>query len=115
VREWSSDPDNRALVAKLASAGVRLEDETGDAPAGSNLLNGVTVVVTGTLTSMSREQAEAAVVERGGKTTSSVSKKTSFLVAGESPGASKVNKAEELRIPVLDEPAFVTMLENGPA
>jgi DNA ligase (NAD+) len=115
VREWSSDPDNRALVAKLASAGVSLEDETGDAPAGSNLLNGVTVVVTGTLTSMSREQAEAAVVERGGKTTSSVSKKTSFLVAGESPGASKVNKAEELRIPVLDEPAFVTMLENGPA
>lgn len=115
VREWSSDPDNRALVAKLASAGVRLEDETGDAPAGSNLLNGLTVVVTGTLTSMSREQAEAAVVERGGKTTSSVSKKTSFLVAGESPGASKVNKAEELRIPVLDEPAFVRMLENGPA
>lgn len=113
VREWSSDPDNRALVAKLASGGVSLEDETGPAPAGSNLLDGVTVVVTGTLTSMSREQAEAAVVERGGKTTSSVSKKTSFLVSGESPGASKVTKAEELGIPILDEAAFVERLNKG--
>lgn len=113
VREWSSDPDNRALVAKLASGGVSLEDETGPAPAGSNLLDGVTVVVTGTLTSMSREQAEAAVLERGGKTTSSVSKKTSFLVSGESPGASKVTKAEELGIPILDEAAFVERLNKG--
>ena len=113
VREWSIDPDNRALVAKLGSAGVSLEDEAAEETHANNLLQGVTVVVTGTLSSMSREQAEVAVVERGGKATSGVSKKTSFLVAGESPGASKVTKAEELGVPVLDEPAFIKLLDKG--
>lgn len=113
VREWSIDPDNRALVAKLGSAGVSLEDETAEETHASDLLQGVTVVVTGTLGSMSREQAEAAVVERGGKATSGVSKKTSFLIAGEAPGASKVTKAEELGVPVLDEAAFIELLGKG--
>ncbi len=113
VHEWSIDPDNRALVDKLGAAGVSLEDEMPEETHASDLLQGVTVVVTGTLNSMSREQAEAAVVERGGKATSGVSKKTSFLVAGESPGTSKVTKAEELNIPILDEAAFVEMLDKG--
>jgi DNA ligase (NAD+) len=113
VREWSIEPDNRALVAKLGSAGVRLEDEMPEEVPASDLLQGVTVVVTGTLSSMSREQAEAAVVERGGKATGGVSKKTSFLVSGESPGSGKVTKAEELGIPILDEAAFVELLDKG--
>ncbi|MDP3984027.1 MAG: NAD-dependent DNA ligase LigA [Acidimicrobiia bacterium] len=113
VREWSTDPDNQALIEKLGGAGVSLEDEAEAAPAASDLLAGVTVVVTGTLRSMSREQAEAAVVERGGKATASVSKKTTVLIAGESPGASKVSKAEELGVQIVSEPAFLTMLEKG--
>jgi DNA ligase (NAD+) len=113
VHEWSNDPENRALVAKLGTAGVSLEDDMPEETYASDLLQGVTVVVTGTLTSMSREQAEAAVVERGGKATNGVSKKTSFLVAGEAPGTSKVTRAEELNIPILDEAAFVELLDKG--
>ncbi len=113
VRDWSLDPDNRALVEKLSAAGVSLGDEAPGGAAGSDLLAGVTVVITGTLTSMSREQAEAAVVERGGKATGSVSGKTTVLVAGEAPGAAKVARAEELNIPIMDEGGFLAMLEEG--
>jgi DNA ligase (NAD+) len=115
VVEWSSDPDNRALVAKLGAAGVSLEDESIPAPAGSDLLEGLSMVVTGTLESMSREQAEAAIAARGGKATSSVSGKTSALVMGEGPGGSKVSKAEQLGVPMIDEAHFLRLLEEGPA
>ena len=115
VKKWSSDPDNIDLVAKLESAGVTLEDEKLEDAAGSDLLAGVSVVVTGTLESMSREAAEAAVVERGGKATSGVSKKTTYLVAGANPGASKVAKAAESGVPTIDEAAFLQLLESGPA
>ncbi|HUO46290.1 MAG TPA: NAD-dependent DNA ligase LigA [Acidimicrobiia bacterium] len=114
VREWSGDPDNRALIEKLGEAGVSLEDEAVEAPPGSDLLVGVTVVITGTLSSMSREQAEAAVVARGGKVTSSVSKKTTVLVAGEAPGTSKVTKAAEIGVATIGEAALLQMLESGP-
>lgn len=113
VREWSADPENRALIEKLGAAGVRLEDEAGEKLAGSDLLAGITVVITGTLSSMSREQAEAAVVERGGKVTSSVSKKTTVLVAGEAPGTSKVAKAAEIGVTTIDEAALLKLLESG--
>jgi DNA ligase (NAD+) len=115
LRDWSLDPDNRALIEKLARAGVRMEDQAEAPAAQSDLLAGVTFVVTGTLGAMSREQAEAAVVARGGKATASVSKKTTFLVAGESPGASKIDKARELDIPTIDEARFIAMLEKGPS
>jgi DNA ligase (NAD+) len=115
VVEWSSDPDNRALVAKLGAAGVSLEDESIPAPAGSDLLEGLSMVVTGTLESMSREQAEAAIAARGGKATGSVSGKTSALVIGEGPGGSKVSKAEQLGVPMIDEARFLRLLEEGPA
>ena len=113
VREWSLDPDNRALVEKLGAAAVSLEDEVEDTEAAGDLLAGVTVVITGTLSDMSREAAEAAVVARGGKATSSVSKKTTVVVAGEGPGASKITRAQELGIEVIDEAAFKRMLEAG--
>ncbi len=112
VRRWSTDPDNRALVARLAAAGVRVVDEPEPGEA-SDLLAGATFVISGTLDGMSREEAEAAVEARGGKATGSVSGKTTALVVGESPGASKTRKAEELGIPIIDGNTFERVLELG--
>jgi DNA ligase (NAD+) len=113
VKQWSLDPDNVRLVVKLESAGVTLEDEADESAPSSDLLAGVSVVVTGTLESMSRESAEAAVGARGGKATSGVSKKTTYLVAGANPGASKVTKAAESGVATIDEEAFLKLLETG--
>jgi DNA ligase (NAD+) len=117
VKAWSSDPDNIELVAKLESAGVILEDGPEESPPDvgqqSDLLSGVSVVVSGTLESMSREEAEGAVVARGGKATSGVSKKTTYLVVGANPGAAKVTKAGESGVPTIDEAGFLKLLETG--
>jgi DNA ligase (NAD+) len=113
VATWFADPANAGLIAKLRAAGVRLEDEESAPAAGLQLLAGVTVVITGTLSSYSRDEAKAAVEERGGKVTGSVSSKTTALIAGESPG-SKLDKAQSLGVAVLDEAAFSRLLEEGP-
>lgn len=114
VAEWSRDEDNRNLVSRLEVAGVRLSDpEPAEAPAGSDVLAGMTFVVTGTLSGFSRNDAKAALEDRGGKVTGSVSGKTTALVAGASPG-SKLAKAESLGVPVLDEETFSRLLEDGP-
>ena len=117
VKRWSADPDNVDLVAKLESAGVKLEDDPEPSAPGSgqpsDLLTGVSVVVSGTLESMSRDEAEAAVVARGGKATSGVSKKTTYLILGANPGASKVTKAAESGVRTVDEPGFLRLLETG--
>jgi len=76
-------------------------------------LEGLSIVVTGSLTAYSRDDAKEAIVARGGKAASSVSKKTAYVVAGDSPG-SKFDKAVELGVPVLDEDGFTRLLENGP-
>jgi DNA ligase (NAD+) len=115
VRAWSDDPDNVALVVKLREAGVSLADEDSEIESVGDSLAGVTIVVTGTLSSMTREQAEAAVVARGGKASGSVSRKTTALVAGENPGASKVTKAQEAGVPVIDEARFERLLAEGPS
>jgi DNA ligase (NAD+) len=112
VATWAMDPDNQSLVAKLGNAGVRLEDEI-DRSASSDLLAGATFVVSGTIPGFSREEAQSAIEERGGKAASSVSGKTTALIVGDSPGASKSRKAEELGIPVLDEHGFKRLLEEG--
>ena len=114
VREWSDQPENVELVAKLVRAGVRVEDPEPEDAGMEATLAGVTLVVTGTLDGFSREEAKQAVVERGGKVTASVSGRTKALVAGASPG-SKVAKAEQLGIPILDESGFRRLLEEGPA
>jgi DNA ligase (NAD+) len=113
LRSWADDPDNRALVARLGEAGVRLADPE---PEGVDrgLLEGVTLVVTGTLDGFSREAARIAVEDRGGKVTGSVSGRTTAVVVGASPG-SKAAKAEQLGIPILDEAAFARLLEEGQA
>jgi DNA ligase (NAD+) len=106
---------NRALVEKLRDAGVNFQGPEKvalrtDVPS----LAGLTFVLTGTLPEMTREEAQAELEARGGKVTSSVSKKTSYVVVGESPG-SKLGKAEQLGVAMLDEPALRDLLEHGPA
>jgi DNA ligase (NAD+) len=114
--EWASVDENRQLIGRLAEAGVRVEDPEPEPEAGaSDLLSGLTFVVTGTLDGFSREEAEAAITLRGGKATGSVSKKTAALVAGESPGGSKMTKAEALAVPVIDGATFRRLLEEGPS
>lgn len=114
VVEWSADLDNRDLVARLAAAGVRMADPESEGGPRSDLLAGVTIVVTGTLDRYSRDEAKLAVEERGGTVTGSVSRNTTALVAGGSPG-SKLAKAETLEVPVLDEAAFERLLAEGPS
>jgi DNA ligase (NAD+) len=114
LREWFAVDWHRAIVAKWRDAGVRLEDPDWDPNrAAARLLAGVSVVITGTLEGMTRDEAGEAVRQAGGKVTSSVSKKTSFVVAGENAG-SKYDKAVELGVPVLDEAAFTVLLAQGP-
>lgn len=110
--EWFSDDANRRLVARLGEGGVRLADpEPEHGP--SQVLAGVTLVLSGGLEAMTRPMAKAAVEERGGKVASSVSRNTTALVAGSKAGA-KLAKAESLGVPVLDETGFLSLLEEGP-
>ena len=113
VVEWFSEEANCRLLARLGEGGVRLADP-GPEKGPSEVLEGVTLVLSGGLESMTRAAAKLAVEERGGKVTSSVSRKTTALVAGAKPG-SKVAKAESLGVPVLDEAGFRRLLEEGPA
>jgi len=110
VREWFAVDWHADVVARWAAAGVRMEDEGADE--GPRPLAGVTMVVTGSLEDFSRDGATEAVQALGGKVTGSVSKKTSFLVAGESPG-SKYDKALQLGVPVLDEAGLRVLLAEG--
>jgi DNA ligase (NAD+) len=107
VQEFFDAPENRAVVERLAGHGVAMTEERQAAPAGP--LSGKTFVVTGTLSALSRAGATAAIEARGGKVTGSVSKKTDYVVAGESPG-SKLDRARSLAVPVLDEAAFLALL-----
>jgi DNA ligase (NAD+) len=103
------DPLNLELIAQLRAAGIHW-DESEVTPRAQHL-NGKTFVLTGTLPHLKREQAQALIEAAGGKVSGSVSKKTSYVVAGEEAG-SKLAKAEELGIPVLDEQALMQLLEN---
>ncbi len=111
VRAFFDDPRVGPVLDKLRAAGVNLTGPV--SPTRPQVLAGAAVVVTGTLDGWSREEAEAAVKARGGKSPGSVSKRSLALVAGREPGASKVAKAEELGVPVIDEAAFTRLLETG--
>ena len=111
VREWFDDEHHRAVIEKLRAAGVNFEGP--EAPDVAPTLDGMTVVVTGTLEGFTRDEVEAAIKARGGKSPGSVSKKTTALVVGEGPGASKLTKAQELAVPILDEAQFVHLLDTG--
>jgi len=111
VVEWFADEPNRRVVAKLRAAGVNLEGPA--APDVEQNLVGLSIVVTGTLVGFTRDEAEAAIKARGGKSPGSVSKKTTAVVAGDDPGASKVTQAVELGVVVLDEDGFAHILRTG--
>ncbi|WP_421958389.1 NAD-dependent DNA ligase LigA [Pseudactinotalea terrae] len=115
LKEWFGDPDDpdnwhREIVRRWAAAGVRMEDERDESI--ERTLEGLTVVVTGSLENFSRDGAKEAILARGGKASGSVSKKTDFVVVG--PGAgSKETKARELGLTILDEAGFQALLDGG--
>ncbi|HLS03778.1 MAG TPA: NAD-dependent DNA ligase LigA [Actinomycetales bacterium] len=118
VREWFDEPGaaqadrwHRLIIEKWAAAGVRMADERDESVALT--LDGLTIVVTGSLEDFTRDGAREAILERGGKATGSVSKKTDYVVVGENPG-SKHDRALELGVPVLDEAGFKALLAEGP-
>jgi DNA ligase (NAD+) len=111
VVEWFTVDWHRTIVDKWRAAGVRMADER-DASI-QRTLEGLSIVVTGSLAGFSRDEAKEAILARGGKAAGSVSKKTAYVVAGDAPG-SKYDKAIELGVPVLDEDGFRRLLEQGP-
>ncbi len=112
VREFADEPRNRDLVARLASAGVNTQSQAPEPSAEPGPLSGKVFVLTGTLSSMTREDAEAALERLGARVSGSVSKKTSFLVTGADAG-SKLEKARALGVETLDEAAFLALIMNA--
>ena len=117
VRAWFDNPHNRELVEGLRAAGLRMaatgpggEDEGEPLP---QTLAGMSLVVSGALEGFSRDEAKQAILARGGSAPGSVSGRTTALVVGADPGASKLRKAESAGVPVIDEAAFRTLLETG--
>lgn len=109
--DWFGVDWHREIVRKWRAAGVRMEDERDESIA--RTLEGLTIVVTGSLESFSRDDAKEAILARGGKASGSVSKKTDYVVAGENAG-SKYDKAVSLGVPVLGDVGFQALLEGGP-
>lgn len=111
IREWFSVDWHCRVLERWAEAGVRTEDEVDEST--PRTLEGLTVVVTGSLEDFSRDESKEAIISRGGRASGSVSKKTDYVVAGDNAG-SKLTKAESLGLTVLDEEQFVTLLNSGP-
>jgi DNA ligase (NAD+) len=109
IVDWFADEQNRKLIAELRELGLRFEAGEDERPK-EGPLTGSSYVITGTLESMSREEARAALEELGAKVTDSVSKKTAGLVVGEEPGNSKLTKAQKLGTPVLAEADLLALL-----
>jgi DNA ligase (NAD+) len=124
VADFLAMPTNETVLARLRAAGVAAQEPgaggVGGGAAGgaggagpAQSLAGLTVVVTGSVPGYTREEAEEAILARGGKSPGSVSKKTFALVVGDAPGASKLKKAEELEIPIVPADRFESLLESG--
>ena len=111
TREWFEVDWHREIVEKWRRAGVRMAEERDESI--PRHLEGLSIVVTGSLEGFSRDEAKEVIMARGGKAAGSVSKKTAFVVVGDSPG-SKYDKAVQLKVPVLDEAGFRVLLERGP-
>ncbi len=111
VQAWFAVDWHREVVDKWRAAGVRMEEERDDST--PRTLEGLSIVVTGSLETYSRDEAKESIIARGGKASGSVSKKTAFVVVGDAPG-SKYDKAIQLKVPVLDEDGFGVLLEQGP-
>lgn len=114
VQAWFARPESQTLIEKLRRAGVRMEDEAAAAPTGPQPLAGKTVVITGTLPTLSREEATRLAEEAGAKVTGSVSKKTDFVLVGESAGT-KLTKAQSLGVETIDEAEFLKRIKGAEA
>jgi DNA ligase (NAD+) len=112
ISAWFENDRNKELLEKLRAAGLRFTADRATESSVAQSLAGLTFVITGTLPSLSREEATAYIQQRGGKVTGSVSKNTNYLLAGESAG-SKLDKAQSLGVPVIDEAALVNMASAG--
>ncbi|GAA1889951.1 NAD-dependent DNA ligase LigA [Streptantibioticus ferralitis] len=110
LKQWFAEDWHREIIEKWRAAGVRFTEEGSDE--GPRPLEGLTVVVTGTLQEYTRDGAKEALASRGAKVTGSVSKKTGFVVVGDNPG-SKYDKAVQLKVPILNEAGFAVLLEQG--
>ncbi|GAA2225473.1 NAD-dependent DNA ligase LigA [Streptomyces amakusaensis] len=113
LKQWFAEEWHQEILRKWRAAGVRMEDEGAGEDAGPRPLEGLTVVVTGTLENYTRDGAKEALQRLGAKVTGSVSKKTGFVVVGDNPG-SKFDKAMQLKVPVLNEDGFAILLAQGP-
>ncbi|MDQ0940557.1 NAD-dependent DNA ligase LigA [Streptomyces sp. V1I1] len=113
LKQWFEEDWHREILRKWRAAGVRMQEEGGGEDEGPRPLEGLTVVVTGTLQNYTRDGAKEALQSLGAKVAGSVSKKTAFVVVGDNPG-SKYDKAMQLKVPVLDEEGFAVLLEQGP-
>ena len=111
MRDWFAVDWHRDVVARWRAAGVRMVDEVDTSV--PRTLEGLSIVVTGSMDGFSRDEAKEAIMSRGGRAAGSVSKKTAFVVAGDAPG-SKYDKALELGVPLLDEAGFRVLLDRGP-
>ncbi|GAA1273707.1 hypothetical protein GCM10009609_40980 [Pseudonocardia aurantiaca] len=111
LRDWFTVDWHREVVQKWRAAGVRMADEVDESV--PRTLDGLSIVITGSMEGYSRDEAKEAITARGGRAAGSVSKKTAFVVAGDAPG-SKYDKALEIGVPVLDEAGFRVLLERGP-
>ena len=112
VSDWFAVDWHRDIVRRWREAGVSLAESGQDE--GPRILEGLTVVVTGSLEDFSRDEATEALQTRGARAAGSVSKKTDFIVVGENPGGSKFDKAQALAVPALDEAGFRLLLDGGP-
>ena len=109
IYKFLKQPENRELIKRLRDARLPMKSETVEDEQPEQIFAGKTFVLTGTLDGMTREEATALIEQRGGRVSSSVSKKTSFVLAGRDPG-SKLEKARDLGVQILDEQAFRAML-----
>jgi DNA ligase (NAD+) len=112
IAEWFRDDDNRKLIAELKEVGLQLEVSDDEKPV-EGPLTGQAYVITGTLESMTRNEAQAALEELGAKVSDNVSSKTTGVIVGEEPGKSKLTKAEKAGVPLLAEPELLTLLGRG--
>jgi DNA ligase (NAD+) len=111
IVEWFANPRNRNLIEKLRAAGIQLVSDAQDIKRTSDKLVGLTFVLTGTMPTLRRDDAQALIEQHGGKVTSSVSKKTSYVIVGDDAG-SKLMKAQQLGVPILDEAGFWALIEE---
>jgi len=112
IQAFFSVPENKKIIDRLKKAGLQFEISSEQQLAGTNKLEGKTIVVSGVFTKFSRDQIKDLIELHGGKNSSSISKKTNYVLAGENMGPEKLKKAESLKVPIISEEDFEKMIEN---